>query len=528
MRRFQQLVIGAVGIALLATGTHAQQPKTWLKGVLVPGQALRFEVETHTSYSADLDEGYATDPPIHPCEYSVSAKLGLQVGPGADQGNVSVTAKYDDVVVTNWQCPQLSRMQAEKELRRFASSPVVYQVGPHGEPGFQRDSRDRFGNQSAQDLLSKVALDLIETRLSDHPVAPGDTWKPRGQFAYWKDYLLNGLELSSSRMLWKSTPRLASHNYALVASKYIFSPTESSSGPVRAGGDVRQPASNVLSGMLKVSLLLDPQSSHIVWLDRQYVVENHVSVQPVAEPDPEVLTVRWDEKAKARLLPDENGIEWLTAVKQFESIPDPAQSGTISNPASRVAPSEIARIAKPKKQGTSPEIESLDFTPSGFSRWDRRFCNGGWYCTNISVALPGEVEIAEDAALQTVYFARTDQPTFVVTVGPVLQRKYQGLTSEEELSKHTDFYLANQLWMENRPGVAIESESTLIDGYSSRITTFRGVRRDLSAVQGELLILLSPWGDSFPVTCTAKQTESTSLHETCTRILHLIRLQRVE
>ena len=157
-----------------------------------------------------------------------------------------------------------------------------------------------------------------------------------------------------------------------------------------------------------------------------------------------------------------------------------------------MAPSDIARLAPPRKQRTSPEIDLLDFTPKGFSRWDRRFCNGGWYCTKISLALPGEVTIAEDAALQTVYFARADQPTFVVTVGPVLPRKYQGLTSEEELSKHTDFYLANQLWMENRPDVAIESESTLIGGHSSRITTFRGVRRDLSEVQGELLILLSP------------------------------------
>src|SRR5262249_8366140 len=139
-----------------------------------------------------------------------------------------------------------------------------------------------------------------------------------------------------------------------------------------------------------------------------------------------------------------------------------------------------------------------------------------------------EVKIAEDAPLQTVYFARAGGPDFVVTVGPVLPRKYQGLTSQEELSKHTNSYLANQLWMGNRPGVAIESDTAVVDGYTGQITTFRGVRRDLSDVKGELLILLSPWGDSFPVTCSAKQTEFESLRETCTHILDLVRIKRTQ
>jgi len=225
-------------------------------------------------------------------------------------------------------------------------------------------------------------------------------------------------------------------------------------------------------------------------------------------------------------LPEENAIEWLAASTQFESSPNLAESAPRPKHNGSLPQSELVRIAPAKRRATTHELDSLDFTPKGFSRWERKFCNGAWYCTKISIALPGEVKIGEDAPLQTVYFARTDGPTYAITVGPVLQRKYQGLTSEEELTKHTDFYLANQLWMENRPGVAIQSEAGVVDGYSAKVTTFRGVRRDLSEVQGELLILLSPWGESFPVTCSAKQPDFESLRDTCTHILNLVRIKR--
>jgi hypothetical protein len=525
MGRISQIAVAGLFGFLASTGIYAQQ-KTPLRAVFVPGEILRFDIETRTSYNADLLDGYTTVPPILPCQYSLSANVLLKIGAALADGNVPVTASYEHTMVTSWNCPQLHREELEKGLHQLEAFPVVYQVGPHGEPGFERDSRDCFTYRSAPDLLNKVTLDLLESRLSDDPVTVGDSWKARGQFTYWKDYLLNGLDLSSSRMLWKAGATLAGRNYDFITSKYIFSPTESSSGPVTAGGSVLEEPSNVLSGMLNVSLLFDPHSSHIVWLNRHYFVENHVSIQPVAEPDPEVMTINWAEEATARLLPKENAIEWLAALKQFESTPEVTAFAPRPKQRSNSPQSELVRIAPAKRRATTRELDSLDFTPKGFSRWERKFCNGAWYCTEISLALPGEVKVGEDAPLQTVYFASTDGPTFVVTVGPVLQRKYQGLTSEEELTKHTDFYLANQLWMENRPGVAIQSETGVVDGYSGKMTTFRGVRRDLNEVQGELLILLSPWGESFPVTCSAKQADFESLRDTCTHILNLVRIKR--
>jgi hypothetical protein len=138
------------------------------------------------------------------------------------------------------------------------------------------------------------------------------------------------------------------------------------------------------------------------------------------------------------------------------------------------------------------------------------------------------VEIADDASLQTTYLAQFDGTTLAVTVGPVLQRKYQGLTADEELKKHSEFYLANLIWMANRPGVGLAEESTYVDGYAARITKFRGVRRDLAGVGGDLAVLLTPWGDSVPVTCVAKQGEFEQRESTCTRILNLVRMKRVD
>jgi hypothetical protein len=529
MRRLLQLVAAVIlGIPAIVPATYAEQGKVVLHGAFVPGEVLRFEIETHTSYQSDIANGYKTDPPLLPCDYSLSANLTLKAGPAEKNGNISVIARYERLLVTNWNCPQIRRSELETGLHKFEASPIVYQLGPHGESGLGHNSRDSFSHQSAQDLLNRVTLDLLETRISEGLVAPGDSWKSRGQFTYWKDYLLNGLDLSSSRMVWKASPILAGGDYDWITSKYIFSPTENPSGPVTAGGNLMQQPSNVLSGVLDVSLLFDPRTSHIAWLDWDYVVENHISIQPVAEPDPEVLTIRWEEHAKARLLPATDGIEWLAALKEFEAAPGAPQLQSRSSEHSSSVKSDLAAIAPPKKRPTTPELDTLDFTPKGFSRWERKFCNGEWYCANVSLGLPGEVQVGEDAALETVYFAHADQSTVVVTVGPVLQRKYQGLTSEEELGKHTNFYLANQLWMENRPGVSIQSDSLVVDGYPGKITTFQGTRRDLNEVQGELLILLSPWGDSYPVTCSVKHTDFASLRDTCTRILNLVRIQRIE
>ena len=516
--------IAFLALVLAACGLAQVLPTSPLAGRWTPGDQFRYEIEASTSYSASTIEGYGTNPPLGPCQYALASIVTLSTGATDAGGNIPVKAEYHDFKVTSWQCAQFNRAQLEKSLKDFAAVPVVYQIGPHGEVGFEHNSRDRFTYQSAADLLSKIALDLLQTHLADQPVAVGASWKPRGQFTYWKDRVLSGLDVSAATMRWKSTPKIAGRDCAWVSSKYVFAPTESSSGPITADGSLRQQPTNVVAGALNVSLLFDLQNRHIAWLDRSYRIENHVSLQPEEAQDPEVLTIRWVEEGKARLIPEKNFVEWAAAIKTFESAPEPGLP--VAQPTG-TGPSlaDLARAAVTRKKPSATEIESLDLTPPGFARWEREFCDS-WYCAQISVALPGEVKLADDNSLQSAYLARTPNGVLTITVGPPLERKYQGLTPEEELKKQSEYFLSKQLWMSNQPGISVESEDTSLDGYYARVTTFRGRRRDLASIQGKLAVLLSPWGEAFPVTCSLDQRDSATLEATCDRIIGLIRLHR--
>ena len=441
-------------LACAAVGQTFSMP-TPLVAALRSGETLRYEIETSTSSAMAVARGYAVDKPQGPCQYSVSAVLVLTIGSTAPDGNTPVESRYENTAVTSWHCAQLKQAAVERELHRLAASAITFQVGPHGEAGFQHQVQDRFDYNSVADLLTKVALDLLQTRLSDRPVIEGGVWKPHGQFSYWKDYLLGGLEVSGATMQWQSTPQIAGHDCALIVSKYVFSPTESSSGPITSDGSLRQQPTNVLSGVQQVSVLFDLGSRRIDWLHRSYHVENHVSVQPEAEPDPEVLMGQFEEDAKARWLPEKDSVAWLAAIKNFESAPKGTPPPAAAPDATAASLAELARHAVPNhKPGRA--LHSLDVTPAGFVRWERQFCEA-WYCSEVSVALPGDVKVAETGDQQTTYMVRTEGAVATVTVGPVLQRKYQGLTADEELQKHSEYFLANQLWMSNKPGIGVNS-----------------------------------------------------------------------
>lgn len=525
----KRVQIALLIFAFVVAGTAQESLSTVaspLHAKLMPGETLRYEVEISLSYSAGIIRGYSTTVPLGPCQLSASSVLAFSVQPVAGDGNLPVQAVFENPRSTSWQCTKMDQQKLDKALRELAASPLLYQIGPHGEVGFKHIDRDRFTYQSANDLLSTVAMDLLQTRLADRPVSVGSSWKPHGQFTYWQDYLLSGLDVSAATMRWKDSPAVAGHKCASIVSKYILAPTDSAPSPITAGGSLRQQPGNVLAGLQQVSLLFDLEARRIGWLHRYYRVENHVSVQPEEEPDPEVLTIRWEEEARARLIPEKDAIAWLAALKNFEATPEGERHAVSANSAD-ASIAELARLAVPKKKSASA-IDTLDATPKGFTRWERQFCNSSWYCSQVSIALPGEVKIAEDADLQTTYFARLGGALLTITVGPALQRKYRGLTADEELQKHTEFILANQLWMMNQPGIKVESRSTFVDAYPVRLTTFRGQRRDLAGIRGLLGLLLSPWGESFPVTCTFDQAHAPNMDATCERILASVRLRRAE
>lgn len=524
--RRPQLSFLFLALAVFCSAEEPAAPRPLLAN-LTAGDVLRYEIEGSTSYSASVLNGYKTNLPLGPCQFAFSTVAILKVGPALSSGNTPIKTNFQNPRITSWNCDGLGRKQVEQALQRSSASEIIYEVGPHGEVGLQRPIAHHLSDQSAFDLLNRTVLDLLQTRLADRPVAIGSSWKPHGQFRYQEDTRLDGLELSASSLRWKSSPQISGRNCALIVSSYVFAPTESSAGPITAGGSLRQAPTNVLAGVQQISLLFDLDAKRIAWLQRNYKVENHVSVQPETEPDPEVLNIRWEEETKARYIPEGNSISWLAALKDFESIPQTPKATTSATSATGPSLAEMARASVSGKKPTFG-TDTLDVTPEGFTRWDDKFCSSGWYCTELSVALPGNVKAADDSSLQRVYLAKTDGATMTVTVGPPMPRQHAGLTVEEELRKQADFFLANHLWMSNKPGIGVESETLYIDGYPARLATFRGERRDLVEVQGMLAVLASPWGESFPVTCTATTRDFIKMKSTCERVIGLIKMARPE
>jgi hypothetical protein len=216
----------AAALTLLATACFCQQlpapPASPLLALLQPGEILRYEIEAQTSYSVALMPGYSTNFPSGPCQYAIATTLSLHVGSPAESGNLPVTAEFSPPTISAWECRRLTRAGLESALHRFSAHAIAFEVGPHGEVGFDHNSRRQFAYGEAADLLTKLALDLLQTRLADRPVTTSAIWKPHGQFTYWQDSLLEGLDISAASLRWKNTLSLADRNCASVLSTYVF------------------------------------------------------------------------------------------------------------------------------------------------------------------------------------------------------------------------------------------------------------------------------------------------------------------
>jgi hypothetical protein len=494
-----------------------------LQGSWRPGEVLHYELEVGSSFLPRLSSGYTVTPPIGPCQFTLSSNVTLRVRGTNENGNTPVEAAFTSTRLTNWECSPVKRPDVEGALREIDASPAIYQIGPQGEVGFKHPDEDHFSYLSAIDLLRKVTLDLLQTRLAGGPVAQAAVWKPRGQFTYWKDYLLSGLEPTNASMKFRDTQSIAGRRCAWVTTKYVFAPTE-----VREqNGTIFETRADFVSSALDVSLLFDVASRHIGWLRRKQTIDNRINVGEPAAGDPErppALAIHVEETATARLLPAESSLEWLAALKRFEASPEPVAPPSEQNHAGGASLGDLARAMKPK--APHRELESLDFTPRGFARWEKALCMDSWFCADLSVALPGDVELAEETPERAVYLARADGMTLTIAIGPSIGRKYLGLRPGEELRKNSQFYLANQLWMASSPGVATTSEDGSVDGYSALFTQFSAQRRDLGKMSGTLALLLTPWAQSLPVTCTSDNASYAKVRSVCIQVIGSVRVRR--
>ena len=572
MRRLHS-IFGA-GLALLfsvgvtAAHLHGQtqtpQHKVLLQADVKPGEVLRYELEAAGSFLPVADaSGAILAPARGPCDYAMAAIVTLRPQALDKDGNIPVAARYSDTRVTSVRCALFSTQDFQRRLTTLQSSPVMFRVGPHGETALSQGSDGYFKYWDGGDLLRKVTQDLLHTEFSPSPVAEGDSWKARGQFAYSHNRALKDLELSGSDLRFRNIVQVDGKSCAWVTSQYIFSPVDLPAvGTASGGRTVPAAGNNAVAAVLHISLLLDPTTHHVAWLHRSQTIDNKLTLaspyddsDPADDPaepndvdDPQnpmpdlssmrsdnpgrypFMTFHFQEEARARLLPNERSVEWLAALKRFEATPDP-ESGTTPVPVTKTLLSgPITLAAKPAvvKRTTRLVVDSdtLMATPAGFTRYEKGLCRDAWFCATVSVALPGEVQIPEDTPLRTVYFATEGELQVSIAVGPALDRRSQGLTEDEELKKQAYYYLENYVWLAAKPGIGTNFSSATLDGYPGLITDFSATQRDTANIHGMLGLVLTPWGEVVPVSCSSDHAATADLQSLCEKVITSVTVRR--
>jgi hypothetical protein len=576
MKRFSIFVITGTALLLFflagpaAVCTQAQasamqgRQKLLLRATVKPGEVLRYELEAAGSFLPIADSsGAILSPPRGPCDYALAAIVTLRPQAPDKDGNTPVEATYSQTRITSVRCALFSAADFQRRLAALEFAPVLFRVGPHGETALGHVSDGYFKYWDGGDLLRKITQDLLQTEFSPQPVAAGDAWKPRGQFAYSRDRALKDLELSGADLRFRNLVQVDGKSCAWVTSQYIFSPVDLPAVGRESGGrTVSAAGNNAVAAVLHISLLLDPATHQVAWLHRSQNIDNKLTLaspyddsdSPDDPPEPNdpddgqnpmpdlssmrsdnpgrypFMTFHLQEEARARLLPDHRAVEWLAALKHFEATPEP-QSGTTPIPVTKtLLPNPMILAAKPAVVKRSTRVvvdsDSLVATPAGFTRYEKGLCRDAWFCATVSVALPGDVEVSEDTPLRTVYLAKKDQLLVSVAVGPALDCRSSGLTDDEQLKKQANYYLENYVWMAAKPGIGTNFSNATLDGYPGLVTEFSATQRDLADIQGVLGLVLTPWGKVVPVSCSSDHAWSPQLQSLCEKVITSLSLRR--
>jgi hypothetical protein len=517
-RRILNFATGGIVVLLCVGGARLEAQsrpvsaphKILLQAEVKLGEVLRYELEAGASFLPIADASGAILTPVRgPCDYAMSAIVTLRPQAADKDGNTPVEARYSETRVTSVRCALFSPADFQKRLAALQASPVMFRVGPHGETALGH----------SQD----------------------------GYFKYWDGGDL--VPVDGKTCAW-------------VTSQYVFSPVDLPAAGTASGGRIVPAAgNNAVAAVLHISLLLDPASHHVAWLHRSQTIDNKLTLaspfddsDPMDDPpqpdDPDwenpmpdlssmrsdnpgrypFMTFHFQEEARARLLPDERAAEWLAALKSFEANPEPENGRAPVPPAKTLQPNPIVQAAKPEvvKRTTRVVIDSdsLVPTPAGFTRYEKGLCRDSWFCATASVALPGEVQISEDTPLRTVYMARHGDLLVSVSVGPALDRRHSGLTDDEELRKQAEYYLANYVWMAEKPGIGSSFSGATLDGYPGLITDFSATQRDLANIHGVLGLMLTPWGKTVPISCSSDHASSAELQALCEKVITSVSLRR--
>ena len=544
--------------------TRTTPHKVRLQAEFRAGDTIRYEVEAAGSFLPIADaSGAILTPPRGPCDYALTAIVTLRPMDADRDGNTPVEAHYSEARVTSVRCALFAPEDFQKRLAGLQATTVLFRVGPHGETAMRHSGDGYFKYWDGGELLKNITQDLLQTQFSPNAVAEGESWKPRGQFAYWRDHALKDLELSGADLRFRNLVPVDGKTCAWVTSQYVFSPIDlPAAGRVSGGRVIPGVGNNAVAGVLHVGLLLDPVSHHVVWLHRSQTIDNKLTLaspyddgddpgdpeQPASDPEdwqnptPDrssrrsdnpgrypFMTFHFQEEARARLLPDQRSVEWLAALRKFEATPEP-ETGTLPVPLTKtMLPNPMIQAAKAtvvKRTTQVIDADSLLATPAGFTRYEKGLCRDAWFCATASVALPGDVQISEDTPLHTVYLAQRGSLQVSVAMGPALDRHPTGLTEDEELKKEANYYLANYVWLAAKPGIGTNFSNATLDGYPSMVANFSATQRDLADIHGVLGMMLTPWGKVVPVACSWDHGPGAELQALCEKVITSVSLRR--
>lgn len=490
---------------------------TALAARFVPEESLRYEFEGIVHLASGHVQGVTLNVPDD-CSYRLRAVLKLDFDPAGADDALSGRVHFQAVQYDKPGCAIPPKSDLAKAAQDLEMNGTTFEINPAGDT--------RLGKPPASakcegvSVLLKAAWDLLQERLSDKPISPEPASVPSRHFLYWPDTFVENMEVAASSMQYGQDAIVAGHPYAWLQYKQVFSP-EDMPAYVETRTRARDfTGTTFVTGKGSVSLLFDRASQRVVYLHRERSIDNRTLLKyEPSEISVPIARYSIEEESTVRWLPEKNSEAWLAELHKFESEPpEKVKAPSSSNAESGLSLADLAAASRLKPTaGASDRDEisdSLDRAPRGFERWQRSYCSSA-YCFELSLAVPEQTRVVDRAQTTTLLLSGSGERTVTVAVGPVLDRQYQGLNSDELLQQQTARFIANELWFAGRSGQQLNSEISSVKDRPAAFSDFTATARDLTPIRGRLVMVIGPYDRLAPVTCSYAAAEQQALDAIC-------------
>ncbi|HKD03252.1 MAG TPA: hypothetical protein VKB77_12520 [Terriglobales bacterium] len=473
---------------------------------LVPGKSMQYEFEGVVHISAVRGRDVKLNIPDE-CSFRLRAVIDLRPEHTSAAGAVTGHVDFRGVRYDGPTCSIPAKTSLAMALRKLEKDGTEFEVNPAGDVHIRNTDAAQCEGVS---VLLRAAWDLVQVRLSDQKISPRSAPFPSRRFLYWPDTFVDGMEVAAASMRYERDAVIARQPYAWLEYKQVFAPAD-----MPAYVETRSRArdftgTTYVTGRATVSLLFDRSAGRIVFLHREREIDNRMTVKydPTNEAMP-LATYAIEEDSSVRWLPSKNSEAWLSELHKFET--QPAGSKAIR--------SEKATTT----QGRKELSELLERTPAGFERWGKSYCSNG-YCFELSLAVPEQTRIAENADATALLLSGVAAKTVTVAVGPMLDQQYQNLDDEELLRQQSQRFVANYLWFAGREGHPLNFDLTAVQDRPAVFSDFTAVARDLKPIRGRLVMVIGPFNRLVPVACSYASTEQTLLDPVCQTVTNSVLL----